>query len=228
MMLTVAYFAHKNDWGADIAFSWPRMGKRVRRDSAHRRRLSAGAVLPVVERRRCGGIVALRRAAGRAVRRRQAVQVRGRAWRCMTPVHPDRRHDDAACSRRPRRAVAAVVWALFLGLVWYRTLTWRMLVKVVDGHHRDHGDGAVHRRRGVDLRLGADRPRSVTDAIAAWVLSISSAARGCSCCWPTCLLLFVGCFLETDRRDHDPGADADADRRASSASTRSTSAWSWC
>ena len=27
-------------------------------------------------------------------------------------------------------AVAAVAWALFLGFVWYRTMTWRMLVKI--------------------------------------------------------------------------------------------------
>src|SRR4249920_890606 len=27
MMATVAYFAHKNNWGADIKFQWPRVGK---------------------------------------------------------------------------------------------------------------------------------------------------------------------------------------------------------
>jgi hypothetical protein len=27
MMLTVAYFAHKNNWGADIKFVWSRVGK---------------------------------------------------------------------------------------------------------------------------------------------------------------------------------------------------------
>ena len=27
-------------------------------------------------------------------------------------------------------AIAACVWAMFLGLVWYRTLKWKMLVKV--------------------------------------------------------------------------------------------------
>ena len=27
-------------------------------------------------------------------------------------------------------AIAACVWALFLGLVWYRTLNWKMLIKV--------------------------------------------------------------------------------------------------
>src|SRR3954470_23756768 len=27
MMLTVAYYAHKNNWGSDVAFEWHRMGK---------------------------------------------------------------------------------------------------------------------------------------------------------------------------------------------------------
>ena len=29
MMVTVAYFAHKNNWGADIKFEWPRVAKAV-------------------------------------------------------------------------------------------------------------------------------------------------------------------------------------------------------
>src|SRR2546430_10025880 len=29
MMLTVAYYAHKYNWGSDIAFEWPRLGKAV-------------------------------------------------------------------------------------------------------------------------------------------------------------------------------------------------------
>src|SRR4029079_3667490 len=29
MMLTVAYYAHKNHWGGDIALEWKRMGKAL-------------------------------------------------------------------------------------------------------------------------------------------------------------------------------------------------------
>jgi TRAP-type C4-dicarboxylate transport system permease large subunit len=29
MMLTVAYFAHKNNWGGDIKFEWPRVIKAL-------------------------------------------------------------------------------------------------------------------------------------------------------------------------------------------------------
>ncbi len=47
MMLTVAYFAHKNNWGADIKFVWSRVGKAARRarrsSSAFRSHLAGGA-----------------------------------------------------------------------------------------------------------------------------------------------------------------------------------------
>ena len=41
MMLTVAYYAHKNNWGADIKFEWPRVGKAML-ELADRDRVSAG------------------------------------------------------------------------------------------------------------------------------------------------------------------------------------------
>jgi TRAP-type C4-dicarboxylate transport system permease large subunit len=28
MMVTVAYYAHKNNWGADIKFEWPRVPRQ--------------------------------------------------------------------------------------------------------------------------------------------------------------------------------------------------------
>ena len=54
-------------------------------------------------------------------------------------------------------AVAASIWALFLGLVWYRTLIVPDADQGLDGNDRDDGRRAVHRRRRVDLRLAADR-----------------------------------------------------------------------
>ena len=91
-------------------------------------------------------------------------------------------------------AVAASIWALFLGLVWYRTLSFRMLDQGLDGHHRDDVGRAVHRRRGVDLRLAAHRhPRDrhghgvgAGFTHTPWVFLLLV----------NLLLLFVGCFLE--------------------------------
>jgi hypothetical protein len=46
MMLTVAYFAHKNGWGGDIKF-WPRVGQGAGR-AGRGDRLAAGACGPLV------------------------------------------------------------------------------------------------------------------------------------------------------------------------------------
>ena len=53
-------------------------------------------------------------------------------------------------------AMAAVIWSLFLGLVRYRTMTIKNAHQSQLRHDRDHGFGAVHRHRGVDLRLALD------------------------------------------------------------------------
>ena len=79
-------------------------------------------------------------------------------------------------------AVAASIWALFLGLVWYRTLSVPDVHQGLDGNDRDHGGRAVHRRRRVDLRLAAHRDARDRhgDRVGAVVHATS---RGCSCCW---------------------------------------------
>ena len=82
-------------------------------------------------------------------------------------------------------AIAACVWALFLGLVWYRTLTWKMFVKVCLDTVETTATvlfivaaasifGWMLTATGVtddDRRMGARR---------------SPTSPGCSCCWPTC------------------------------------------
>ena len=92
-------------------------------------------------------------------------------------------------------AIAACVWALVLGLLWYRTMSWKMFVKVCLDTVETTADRAVHRRRRVDLRLDAHRHRRHR----------GDRASGC---WPSrkepwvflllanLLMLFVGCFLE--------------------------------
>ncbi len=91
-------------------------------------------------------------------------------------------------------AIAACVWAMILGLAWYRTLSWKMFVKVCLDTVETTSHGAVHRGRRVDLRLDADRHRR-HHRIAAWVLGFTNRP------WvflllANLLMLFVGCFLE--------------------------------
>ena len=64
----------------------------------------------------------------------------------------------------------------------------------------------------------------VTADIAAWVLAFTKEAVGLPAArQPADALRRL--LPRADGGDHDPGADPAADRRASSASTRSTSAW---
>jgi tripartite ATP-independent transporter DctM subunit len=91
-------------------------------------------------------------------------------------------------------AIAACVWALFLGLVWYRTLTWKMLVKVsMDTIETTATVMFIVAAASIfGWLLTATR---VTDAVAAWVLAFTHSP------WVFLLLvnllmLFVGCFLE--------------------------------
>jgi len=92
-------------------------------------------------------------------------------------------------------AVAAVVWALFLGLVRYRSLSWRMLVKA--------SMDTIETTSTVLLIVAAASIFSwlltvthVAEAIGNAVLSLTDKA------WvflllANLLMLFVGCFLET-------------------------------
>ena len=151
MMATVAYFAHKNGWGSDAPFSWAQIG-------------SAGLEIVIVL-----GFSACRLADGR---RRPVDQYGGRDRACRAAGarlvfrllrrdgadgagHFDRRHDarlvHADRGRGRRRDLVAVSGAGALSLD-----------DAEDGgqgdirHHRDHGLRAVHRHRGLDLRVAAD------------------------------------------------------------------------
>jgi len=91
-------------------------------------------------------------------------------------------------------AIAACVWSLFLGLAWYRTLSWKMLVKV--------SMETIETTATVMFIVAAASifgwlltATRVTDMVAAWVLAFTHSP------WvflllANLLMLFVGCFLE--------------------------------
>ena len=189
MMVTVSYYAWKNSWGADIAFGWRRVGKAMTE-------LAIVIVFPfaVWALVRLGisfdvsfgvGLIGLLVADWRF--RFDAVLpimtpvllVGGMTTGVFTPTEG---------------AIAACVWALFLGLVWYRTLTWKMLVKV--------SMETIETTATVMFIVAAASifgwlltATRVTDDFTAWVLGFTHSP------WVFLLLvnllmLFVGCFLE--------------------------------
>ena len=189
MMATVAYFAHRNGWGGDIRFDATRLLKALLE-------LAIVAAFPVAI------WAATEAGAMPTVAVAVALVVLLAADRffsfdavlpLLTPVLLIGGMT-AGVFTATEGAIAACVWSLFLGLVWYRTLTWRMLVKV--------SMDTVETTATVLLIVAAASifgwmltVTRTTEAIAAWVLGFTQEA------WvflllANLLMLFVGCFLE--------------------------------
>jgi TRAP-type C4-dicarboxylate transport system permease large subunit len=190
MMFTVAWFAHKNGWGGDIRFEWPRVLKALGETAVvilwpvglwalvtqlglpPQPTVVAGLVLLFVLDR---------------VLRFQAVLpimtpvllIGGMSTGIFTPTEG---------------AIAACIWALVLGFAWYRTLTFRMFLKICLD--------TVETTSTVLFIVAAASifgwmltATGVTVAISEWVLGFTRDP------WvflliANLLMLFVGCFLE--------------------------------
>ncbi len=190
MMLTVAYFAHKNGWGADVKFEWPKVIKALTETAVvigwpmaiwwlvkdlemppQTTVFVAIVVLFVADK----------------VFRFQAVLpimtpvilIGGMTTGVFTPTEG---------------AIAACVWAIALGFFWYRTLNLKMFVKIcID---------TVETTATVLFIVAAASifgwmltATGVTTAISSWVLGFTQEP------WvflllANALMLFVGCFLE--------------------------------
>src|SRR5215467_11191254 len=186
MMLTVAYYAHKYKWGGDIAFEWGRISKAF---------VELAVVIgwPLA----IWGLIELGLPFNAAVGiGLVALFLADWKWKfdavvpIMTPVLLIGGMTTGVFTPT-EGAIAACVWALVLGLVWYRTLTWRMLAKVsMDTIETTCTVLFIVAAASIfGWLLTATR---VTDAVAAWVLSFTHSP------WvflllANLLMLFVGC-----------------------------------
>ena len=189
MMLTVAWFAHKNKWGGDIRFSGSRFGKALVE-------LGVVAGWPLVlwglinvgappQTTVFLGLVLLfvldKIFSFEAVLpiMTPVLLIGGMTTGLFTPTEG---------------AIAACVWSMVLGFAWYRTLKFRMFVKVCLD--------TVETTATVLFIVAAASifgwmltATGVTAGIAEWVLGFTKEA------WvflllANLLMLFVGCFLE--------------------------------
>jgi TRAP-type C4-dicarboxylate transport system permease large subunit len=190
MMLTVAYYAHKYHWGGDVAFEWHRVGKAFVE-------LAVVVGFPLVMWGLVAGVdLPFNLALGIGM---LALFVADYIWKfdavmpIMTPVLLIGGMTTGVFTPT-EGAIAACVWALILGLAWYRTLTWRMLAKVaMDTIETTATVMFIVAAASIfGWLLTATR---VTDFVAAWVLSFTHSP------WvflllANLLMLFVGCFLE--------------------------------
>jgi len=189
MMLTVAYFAHKNGWGGDIRFEWPRVAKALIETAvviawplAVYGLINAGLQPQLTV---LGSMVVLF-AADRYFNFQAVLPI-------MTPVLLIGGMTTGLFTPT-EGAIAACAWAMVLGLAWYRTLSWKMFVKVCLD--------TVETTATVMFIVAAASifgwmltATGVTSAIASWVLGFTREP------WiflllANVLMLFVGCFLE--------------------------------
>ena len=189
MMATVAYYAHKNNWGSDIKFEWHRIGMAFVELA-----VVFGTPLAIWAAVKFGvhgnvaffaGLVLLLLADWKF--KFEAVMP------IMTPVLLIGGMTTGVF-KPTEGAIAACVWALFLGLVWYRTLTWKMLVKV--------SMDTIETTSTVLFIVAAASifgwlltVTKVTDAVTMWVLSFTNS-QWVFLLLANLLMLFVGCFLE--------------------------------
>ena len=189
MMFTVAYYAHKNNWGRDVAFRWSRIGKALLELA-----IVVGFPTAIWGATEMGtepaptffAAMVLLLLADRFFRFNAVLPI-------MTPVLLIGGMTSGIFTAT-EGAIAACVWALFLGLVWYRTLNWKMLVKV--------SMDTVETTATVLLIVAAASifgwlltVTKVTDAVAAAVLSYTNNPA-MFLLLANLLMLFVGCFLE--------------------------------
>ncbi|HEY8068694.1 MAG TPA: TRAP transporter large permease [Burkholderiales bacterium] len=190
MMLTVAYYAHTRGYGSDTPFSWARLVKAtleivivlcfpfaiwlltlVGVSSNWATGISFGALLALDWIFKFSAVMALMA---------PVILIGGMTMGWFTPTEA---------------AVAAVVWALFLGLVRYRSLSWRMLIKA--------SMDTIETTSTVLLIVAAA-------SIFSWLLTVTHVAEAISngvlaitdkpamfLFLANILMLFVGCFLET-------------------------------
>jgi TRAP-type C4-dicarboxylate transport system permease large subunit len=190
MMLTVAYYAHKNKWGADVKFSRTRLFKALMELAV----VIGWPLLLWLLVVKLGTPPQLTVFAGLA-----SLFVLDKIFSfeallpIMTPVLLIGGMTTGLFTPT-EGAIAACVWAMILGFAWYRTLSWKMFVKVCLD--------TIETTSTVLFIVAAASifgwmltATGVTTDIAAWVLGFTKEA------WvflllANLLMLFVGCFLE--------------------------------
>ncbi|MDI9233865.1 TRAP transporter large permease [Limnohabitans lacus] len=190
MMLTVAYFAHKNGWGADVKFEWPKVIKALAETA-----VVVGWPLSIWWLVNTMGTPAQMTvflalivlfAADKFFNFQAVLPI-------MTPVILIGGMTTGVFTPT-EGAIAACVWAIALGFFWYRTLNFKMFVKICLD--------TVETTATVLFIVAAASifgwmltATGVTTAISSWVLGFTKEP------WvflllANALMLFVGCFLE--------------------------------
>ncbi|SSW72026.1 TRAP transporter large permease [Achromobacter agilis] len=190
MMLTVAYYARRNNWGGDVSFDWKRLGGAT---------LEVGIVLafPLAIWLMTEAGMSANLAAGIAFAVLLALDWRYNFSAVMALMAPVILIGGMTLGwfTPTEAAVAAVIWALFLGLVRYRSMTLRTLAKA--------SFDTIETTASVLFIVTAA-------SVFAWLLTTTQAAQALTdgilsvtqnkwvfLLMANVLILIVGCFIDT-------------------------------
>ncbi|MCY1502446.1 Sialic acid TRAP transporter large permease protein SiaM [compost metagenome] len=190
MMLTVAYYARRNNWGGDVSFDWKRLGGAT---------LEVGIVLafPLAIWLMTEAGMSANLAAGIAFSVLLALDWRYNFSAVMALMAPVILIGGMTLGwfTPTEAAVAAVIWALFLGLVRYRSMTLRTLAKA--------SFDTIETTASVLFIVTAA-------SVFAWLLTTTQAAQALTdgilsvtqnkwvfLLMANVLILIVGCFIDT-------------------------------
>ncbi len=191
MMITVGYFARKNGWGADTPFMWSRLGQAT---------LEIGIVLAfpmaiwlltsfagVSVNMATGAAFAILLALDwyfgfSAVMALMApvILIGGMTMGWFTPTEA---------------AMAAVIWALFLGLVRYRSMTFKTLAKATFDTIETTAS-VLFIVTAASIFAWLLTTTQAAQMLADWILSVTQN-KWVFLLLANILILFVGCFIDT-------------------------------
>ena len=190
MMLTVAYYARRNGWGGDVAFHWGRLG---------------GASLEILL------VLAFPMAVWLAVKAGASVNVAA-ITAFVVLLALDWRYNFSAVLALmapviliggmtmgwftpTEAAVAAVLWALFLGLVRYRSMTLKTLAKATFDTIETTAS-VLFIVTAASIFAWLLTTTQAAQALADWILSMTDN-KWVFLLLANLLILFVGCFIDT-------------------------------
>ena len=190
MMFTVAYFARRNGWGGDTAFNWRRLGEAT---------LEILIVLafPMAVWLLVGQGMSVNLATGIAFAALLALDwyfnfsavmalmapvilIGGMTMGWFTPTEA---------------AVAAVIWALFLGLVRYRSMTLRTLAQATF-ETIETTASVLFIVTAASIFAWLLTTTQAAQMLADWILAVTSN-KWVFLLLANLLILFVGCFIDT-------------------------------
>jgi len=190
MMATVAYFAHRNKWGADTPFAWARLGSASLEImivlafpmaiwlmtkagvSVNVAAVGAFAVLLVLDWTfNFSAVMALMA---------PVILIGGMTMGWFTPTEA---------------AMAAVIWALFLGLVRYRSMSFRTLAKATFDTIETTAS-VLFIVTAASIFAWLLTTTQAAQLLADWILSVTQN-KWVFLLLANILILFVGCFIDT-------------------------------